>query len=259
MPKSSNDRHPVNMLLKFVDNTYLKDFIFKGQIHFSSQADFRELEEKGDHFIGDHAEGSVEQDFDLRKNPVTLTIGEGSAHSKKSIRISSVDGGDLKSIRINTIYDNSEDVGICSFYELGQNDFEMVDTEKRLYMVNKNIRKNIQRFQGRDKTCIIVYDFPIFKRKLQIASTQIAPDLIAHKTIYYDEFNGKDIEHLRTHSDHGELLFAKRNSYKDQKEFRFVYKDSVPRHRGLELHLGDLSDCVSTIDLTQQAVYFSEK
>lgn len=259
MQNSGHGRHPVSMLLKFVNNIYLKDFIFKGQIHFSSQADFRELEEKGDHFIGDHAEGSVERDFDLSKNPVTLTKGIGSDHSKKSIRISNVDGGDLKSIRINTIYDNSEDVGICSFYELSQNDFEMVDTEKQLYMVNKNICKNIQRFQGRNKTCIIVYDFPIFKRKLQIAITKITADLIAHKAMYYDGFNRKEVKHLRANSNHGELLFAKRDSYKDQKEFRLVYKAIVPKHRELELHLGDLSDCVSTIDLTQQAVYFSKK
>ncbi|KGH79583.1 hypothetical protein X281_09120 [Oenococcus oeni IOEB_0607] len=113
-------------------------------------------------------------------------------------------------------------------------------------------------FKAGTKTCIIVYDFPIFKRKLQIAITKITADLIAHKAMYYDEFNRKEVKHLRANSNHGELLFAKRDSYKDQKEFRLVYKAIVPKHRELELHLGDLSDCVSTIDLTQQAVYFSK-
>ncbi|KGO32421.1 hypothetical protein ACKP2L_07145 [Oenococcus alcoholitolerans] len=68
MAINASEQSSVHMLLKFVDNQYLDSFINEGKLHFASLSDFRELENcTGDTFIGDRAEGSVEQDLDLKK------------------------------------------------------------------------------------------------------------------------------------------------------------------------------------------------
>ncbi|KGO32422.1 hypothetical protein Q757_01110 [Oenococcus alcoholitolerans] len=103
----------------------------------------------------------------------------------------------------------------------------------------------------------MVSDLPIFETKLVDACSKITSDVIPNRVLYYDESNQIEAADLLKDIDKGQLLFYKRNRYKDQREFRFVYKANVPKQRGLEPPLGDLSDCVMKIDLVHQPVTFS--
>ncbi|SYW12259.1 conserved hypothetical protein [Oenococcus oeni] len=248
----------IHMLLKFIDNKYLDDFISKGHLHFSSQAYLRELEEKnGDQFIGDDAEGSVEQVFHPRKdNNINVSFAPDPAHPKNLMRI---ENKDMNRLQINTSYPDAEDVGVCSFYQLNFTDFRVSDPEKGLYIINDDIKKVFEKFQTPDRTSVIVSDFPIFKEKLKTACNKLNVGVIPHEVIYYDELDPKSTVSLLKHSDKGQLLFTKRKRYQDQKEFRFVYRANIPRYRGIELALGDLSDCVNKIDLIKRKVHFFEE
>ena len=205
---NSGDKYTVYVLLKFGQEKYLRDFLNRGILYFSSKQSLRgNINEHSDNYRYDSLEGATLYESHgpgIR----TFTISETGEEINIPTRRIIFQGQPL------TILGN-----IISFYGITDKEF----TNNELIQIDPKMKEFGSHF-------ILIYDFEHFMRRISAALDKLKLKHSFGKVEYFDEENHK-----------GELhYYHKRSSLGYQKEFRI----HLERHstRPFKLKVGNLKE-----------------
>lgn len=194
------------LMLKIVENRYLND-ILSGKLYFSPLNYFKTLEKNsGDQVIGDKREGMISG---LLKNSDLYFKLNNSNEIIKD---------DRDDVRINFDSDETENIGICCFIFLGEDDFAFYKAEgdKKLFELSAPVIDEIEHFKREKEVStgqecsFIVFGGQAFARAI---------DAEEHgKVQYYDE--KKPSEVMEAEESLVPNYFYKSTRYSKQREYR---------------------------------------
>lgn len=201
-----------SLLVKFIDQQYINDFVDKGQIHFLTLNEINDLEKNGNDTQGDLYEGKTVNEFNPQK--VNIYI--------KDIKNNKVYPIQYKSAEVSVTYSALQKRVIASFALLRTNDFYQTDSG---YQIKESVVRGLESISG-GRPCVLLPTFAF----LEIVKTYTKQHGLGihYRPITYKErspseaisYNKSDEEEIIN-----DLAFTKRKKYVNQKEFRILIND----------------------------------
>ncbi|MDN6900659.1 hypothetical protein [Oenococcus sicerae] len=245
--KHFSDDNRNKFLLKFGQKEHIKEFLEKGEIHFSSINFFRNLSyTEGDPFIGDPSEGSLHYEFSANNIITSFQIG-GRSLDIKQLKDSGA------SIQLNLRRPVMDHWGICSFFALPCDELILHEQDHTLSL-SPAVVDTFKRFMPENYSCLVFYDPNKFFDKLCLKSNikDLPPCThIRRAPVRYSDSNQKTLQEFQQYFNQipdEDLAFYKTQNYANQEEYRLTIDTDISDEKGCEIHVGDLSDCAMIID-----------